>query len=546
MRTGLIILVVTALLPIGTLSVVQSYKSLEYSRTLIANRLVVNASATAGQEHDTLIIAKHTLLTLSQNINIRAMSALCRDRLKAGMHGNPGLINFVRSDANALVRCSVLPFKEGHSFKNEAWWARGIRNKGFLVSTPTYGSISKQNVLIGTLPLYDASGNNDGALTVVIKLDWLQASLDKSIKNDAAVIAITDAAGQILLKSGRQKLPKFNAQVAAGKAHEVVATDGTQWMYAAAPFFEKSLFVIYAEPKKQMMATALMQARIGLILPMIAILIASLALWLGTNMLVVRWLDSLRDVAAQFARGDYTGDPKRFEKAPREIKMLSDDFHIMAEAIKLRDADLQAALTVKTVVTLDIHHRVKNNLQIVSSLLNLQARQIEDPSAKAALDQTRTRIGALAQIHRLLYEDSNDSGHGDVDIAKLLDQLIIQLRILHRHQPNISLVTKVEQHFVPVDSAVPLSLFTVEAITNVYRHAFPPDIYGTAEISYTVRDNEARLSISDDGIGYKADDNSKSMGKQLMAAFAHQLGGTIEVDKGTDKGTVVTLHYPFS
>ena len=188
---------------------------------------------------------------------------------------------------------------------------------------------------------------------------------------------------------------------------------------------------------------------------------------------------------------------------------------------------------------------MKNNLQIVSSLLNLQSRRVEDPAAKAALDQTRARIGALAQIHRLLYEDSNDSAHGDVDIAVLLNQVTIQLRALHRHQPNIDLLCTVHSHFVPVDNAVPLSLFAVEAITNVYRHAYPKDAPGTARIEYVVIGGEACLTVNDDGAGYESSEQSNSMGHQLMAAFSHQLGGEMKIVKADGNGTTVTLTYPF-
>lgn len=540
----MILVVVAALLPIGTLSVVQALGSLDYARSLIANRLVTSALATAGQERDTLIIAKHTLTTLSENANVRSMGLGCREGLKAGLLGNPALNNFARSDANAVVRCSVLPFNAPLSFARETWWKRGIVANDFTISAPIIGAISKRPVLIGMLPIKDANGRNDGAITVAIKLDWLQASLDKATKDNSAVIAVTDAAGEIILINGSAKLPKFNTQAARAAIQEAASSDGTEWMYSTAPLYEQSLHVIYAEPKKQMMATALMQARIDLILPIVTILLASLALWAGTNRLVIRWLESLRDLASQFARGDYTGDPQRCERAPRELGALCDDLHVMANAIEARDADLQSALAAKTVLTIDIHHRVKNNLQIVSSLLNLQSRRIEDPAAKAALDQTRARIGALAQIHRLLYEDSNDSAHGEVDIAVLLDQLTIQLRALHRHQANIDLVCTVQPHFIPVDSAVPLSLFAVEAITNVYRHAFPADAPGTGRIDFDVADNQARLQVTDDGLGYERATESKSMGHQLMAAFAHQLHGEMKVVKGTDGGTVVTLTYP--
>lgn len=179
-------------------------------------------------------------------------------------------------------------------------------------------------------------------------------------------------------------------------------------------FYEQELYVVFAAPTKNLMATAVQQVRINLVLPIAALLMASLAIWVGTNRLVLRWLKSLGLLADQFAKGDFSGEADRFALAPRELSLLSTHLHSMARNIESRDQELQAALDAKTALTHDIHHRVKNNLQIVSSLLTLQAGKISDPAGREALSQTRARIGALAQIHRLLYEESHDSDHGNV------------------------------------------------------------------------------------------------------------------------------------
>ncbi len=544
LKTRLIFVVVVALLPIGTLSVFQALSALHYSRALIGNRLITSALATAGQERDTLVIAKHTLMTLGETETVRSMGAFCGEALNAGMRGNAPFNNFARSDANGNVLCSVLPFEAPLSFAKDDWWQRGITQKGFTISAPMMGIITKRPVLIGMLPVTKSDGSNDGAITVAIDMKWLQSSLDKVVRQPGSTIAVVDSTQNTLLISGRSIRPTFNPQTANGRIEEAVDADGVTWVYSAAPLYDKSLYIVYAEPKHVVMATALAQVRIDLLLPILTILLASIALWTGTNRLVIRWLNGLRNLASQFAQGNYTGDLKRYEKAPQELRALSDDLHVMAHAIEARDKDLHAALIAKTVLTLDIHHRVKNNLQIVSSLLTLQSRRISDPAAKSALDQTRARIGALAQIHRLLYEESNDAEHGEVDIALLLNQLTIQLRALHRHQPNIDLICTVESHLVPVDTAVPISLFAVEAITNVYRHAFAAGESGSARVAYEVVDQQACLRVTDNGIGYGIGDHSASMGTQLMTAFAQQLGGTLDIAENTGGGTVVRLTYP--
>jgi hypothetical protein len=144
LRNGLVLIVVAALLPIGTLSVVQALSSLRYSRTLIGNQLVTSALATAGSERDPLIISKQLLLTLSKNEDVRAGGAGCHDALKAGLGDSPALLNLARSDAVGRVQCSVLPFDPTTSFATEGWWQRGIKTQRFTVSALVVGQISKK------------------------------------------------------------------------------------------------------------------------------------------------------------------------------------------------------------------------------------------------------------------------------------------------------------------------------------------------------------------------------------------------------------------
>jgi two-component sensor histidine kinase len=327
------------------------------------------------------------------------------------------------------------------------------------------------------------------------------------------------------------------------KVADAIARDGTSWTYTVASLYERQLFVVYAEPTEQLMATALNQVRIGLLLPIVALLIACLAIWFGTNRLVLRWLESLRTLAAQFTQGNFAGDATKYVRAPREIGLLSADLHSMAHVIEARDHALLAALDAKTALTHDIHHRVKNNLQIVSSLLNLQAGKISDPAAREALSQTRARIGALAQIHRLLYEESHDSDHGNVNIASLLNALCSQLRALHRGQSDVQLNCDVTSQTVPINNAVPLTLLAVEAVTNAFRHGFSAGQKGTIILHFDVADGRATLSVIDDGIGFDATHATESMGHQLMTAFAQQLDGVLDITS-TPAGTAVTLTYP--
>lgn len=494
--------------------------------------------------HDPIVVGKQVLLALSEKDSVRSSDPGCREALKTGLGNVPGALSLTRADRMGRAICSALPLNSEISFADRPWWQTGIKASKFTLSAIVIGQISKKRVLIGMQPIKGNKGVNDGAVVVAIDASWLERSLARSEMSHDAAVAIIDREGRVVLTGDRRLLPRFDVSAGRAQVARAVAGNGVDWMYAVAPLYERELFVVYAEPTEQLMATALKQERISLILPILALLLAMLAIWIGTTRLVLRWLESVRALAAQFAKGNFPDERSRFAKAPREIGLLVNDLHNMANAIEGRDRDLKVALDAKTILTQDIHHRVKNNLQIVSSLLNLQTEKVHDSAARDALNQTRARIGALAQIHRLLYEDGHDGDQENVDIAKLLHALSAQLRSLHRSQKGILLACEAESQMIPINHAVPLTLLAVEAVTNAFRHGFAQEQKGRITVHFDLSDCEATLRVTDDGTGFDPTHQVASMGRQLMDAFAQQLGGVLTITSAVGSGTVVTLVYP--
>jgi two-component sensor histidine kinase len=255
---------------------------------------------------------------------------------------------------------------------------------------------------------------------------------------------------------------------------------------------------------------------------------------------VDRWFTKLRDQAAQIATGDYELDSSEFYGAPGDVGELSKALDDLAQIIAKREAEQRA-------LALEVNHRVKNNLQIVTSLLNMQASQIENPEVRAALGQARARIGALALIHRIIYEQNEGGAHGTADVARLMPELCAQLRGWYSDRSEIEFSCHASSYAVPLDSALPLVLFAVEAVTNAYAYAFPNGRQGTVELHFVVSENDAAmLAIIDNGIGYEPELMQKSMGRKLMNGFAHQLGGRLAITSSPQTGTEVRLDYAIS
>ena len=204
--------------------------------------------------------------------------------------------------------------------------------------------------------------------------------------------------------------------------------------------------------------------------PLLTFGLALVAVLVVTDRVVVRWLAYLQRIASLYARGRFRVRPVQAEQAPPEIRDLAETLEHMADAIVGRDAALRDNLAQKDALMREIHHRVKNNLQVISSLLNMQQRALTDPAARAAMCDTRQRITALALIYRALYQGPDLKR---VDLRPFLEELTAQLVAGEIGTgPAVRTELAADALVIDPDQLAPLALFAVEAITNAQKHAF--------------------------------------------------------------------------
>jgi two-component sensor histidine kinase len=235
--------------------------------------------------------------------------------------------------------------------------------------------------------------------------------------------------------------------------------------------------------------------------------------------------------------------PVHAEQMPPEIRQLAETLEDMADAILGRDAALRETLAQKDDLMREIHHRVKNNLQVISSLLSLQQRALKDPGARSAMGDMRQRITALALIYRALYQGPDLKR---VDLRAFLEDLTGQL-LSGRPGAGHPVATdiSVDPLAIDPDRLAPLALFAVEAISNAQRHALA-DRGGILSVRFRVHDGTAELEISDDGPVDDAALTAPGVGRTLMAAFARQLRGSTEVSRSSMGGMTASLVFPTS
>ncbi|MBD1920225.1 PAS domain S-box protein [Microcoleus sp. FACHB-831] len=248
-------------------------------------------------------------------------------------------------------------------------------------------------------------------------------------------------------------------------------------------------------------------------------------IWINLTVSLVRSTDSLGS--------NGLGEPKYFISA---IADISDR--------KRTEEQIKASLKEKEVLLKEIHHRVKNNLQIISSLLNLQSESIKDSRILDIFKEGQNRIDSMALIHEKLYQSENLDR---VEFCEYIQELASNLYYSYEAgSKDIVLTINVDNVQLGIDTAIPCGLIINELVSNSLKYAFPSGRSGEIIIDlHWEDDTELILSVSDNGIGFPQNvdfKNTESLGLQLVIALTNQLDGNIELNR--DIGTEFKLKFP--
>lgn len=544
LNQALILAVFVSLLPVAAFSILQGLLAQRHNQSLIGERLTSSALATAAMQREPIALSERVLGSLARNSVIRGMADGCSELIADVISDQQILINIIRSDTSGAVRCSALPFKPGTTFSGEDWWETGKTRQGFSVSRPTIGKVSGKRVIIAVNPLFDERNRFQGMMTAAIPIRWIEQALNKTRLSADAVAALADQDGRILVASAPTTISRVD--IDASFARTATLTDGQskKWLYSSAPIYRRELHVVYAEPQSALTGFARDQLRADFVFALLSLLFASLAVWIGMHRLVIRWLRRLGDLARQFAAGDFRGDRDLFRSAPYEIADFSENLHSMSEAISRRNAELEQAAIETRAMAREVNHRVKNNLQMILSLLGLQSARLPDSAARTVVDQTRARIAALALVQRLAYDTGTRAEQGFVDMPALLNELCEQVKAEFSGRRDISLLCEAEISEEHIDRAVPLALIVLEAVANAFRHGFPEGRGGKVLVTFREERGTRVLTISDDGTGYDpALRDARRMGRDLMVGLARQMDAQLNTRASAGSGVTITVEF---
>ncbi len=551
LRLRFLLIVHIALLPVALLSVWQGFDRLRLDQENVRENLRQSAYAAASDELNVFVSAEQLLRALATEADVRSGGPDCRRRLANAVEGLTFFTNLGRVSADGRVLCVAVPPAGSTDATKSVWWKDVLVHREFLIAGPVFSKSAGRPVLVGVLPLVTPEGAFDGTLNVAIDIAWLDIVQRQKRMPRSAVVALFDKSGNVVASNNAEVAKvvfAHGANAALGPDGLLSATgqEGEAWSFAMAPLVRRDYFVGFAMPSSHLFRFTYVHVTVDLLLPVLMIILASLAIWSATDRFALRWIVLLQRMAAAYRGGHYSIRPAALKQAPREFRALGDALSNMAQAVQERDKRLRDALEQKALLIKEIHHRVKNNLQIVMSLLSLQSSRLKDAVARDALDQARTRVNALALVHRMIYELDRD---GMVDLRPLLSEIVEQLHQgLGGDRRRLKLRLDVPSYNTEADTAIPLTLFTIEALTNAYKHGFP-DASKAGTISISLKRSapaRLRLVVEDDGRGVELDLEPKeqSTGSRLMAALANQVGGVVSTRRREGGGTLVELEFP--
>lgn len=419
-------------------------------------------------------------------------------------------------------------------------------------------------VISVNVPFTDDDGGLAGYLSVSIPHRGLKEHYDAVIGERPMELLTLNANGSVLSASGSldnaaNRLPADRpvSDLVGSGAQSFSARNkyGQQRVYYVVPVVEGEVYAVGAWENTSRVLSGSSNVKRWWTLPGLF----PMAMWVVCLIMVIVAIElqvvrPLRRLALKMRRfGRLRELPEPTPGLAEELSVIEDEFGAMATSLVRDEAVVMNAMHEKDVLLKEVHHRVKNNLQLISSIVNMQARRSRDPGAVRALRDVNQRVNSMATVHRRLYQAED---MGQIMADELLRDVIGPLSKL---VPEGAARPEIELQLDPIalypDQAVPAALLCVEAMTNALKYA-APDAEGRVWISVKLEqntDNKVTLrienSIDPQGQERKPDEGEEvfpppgaTLGTQLIQAFASQLEGCVESGQSVDKH-VLTLTF---
>jgi two-component sensor histidine kinase len=544
-RPRLLLFVGLALAPVALASMVQAILNFRAYQSETDRILIQTALYAAYSEQNIFTRAEQLLRSLARRPDATRNATDCYRELSDALVGAMPIINLTRVDAAGRVICMGAVSPDHMVYARLSWWDELHKSDHIIVGNQFSSRILKRALLPIALPIMNASGRFDGAISASVDLDWLESAPQVTKLPEGALSMILDGDGKVLASNRTIPAELPSAVLAKRKgAHERVFTvnsdAGKRWRWVVEPIGISDKYVAFGIPEPRLLGTFRWYLLADVLLTLAIVAATCAAIWLGTEWLVLRWTIYLKRVAVAYGRNHFTLSLDDMKNAPDEFRLLGREMKRMAMAIQDRDRNLSLALEQQSAMTREIHHRVKNNLQIVSSLIAIYAQNIANPVAKGAFRQIIARVDALTLIQRQIERNESEP---ILNMPVLFEQLAEQIRTLAAESNQIFRLTlDVEPRWLPPDTATPIVLFAIEALSFDIFLPWPDTRTRTVRLAFFDGPAGYVLHIEDATAG--ALPTPGSLSARILRSLSDQLRGRYTIEADPAGGEILTLRIP--
>lgn len=539
-----------ALLPFGLIAVVQTREIAKQAEAATDLSLLGLTEQASGAERNFIQEGFGAAEALSSIVRLFIEdAAACVSFLRTYQEasGVYSLVGFLPADG--VMTCSSAGGEYDFSAYPDFDVALATPERSVVLSRT--GPVTRQPTLVVVSPVFERDVFR-GSMLLSIDLETLNERPDFPTEINPSDLVIFNAVGDVVT-SDRARLVT-EADLPLNRSLKTLVGDNTsvfedvnskeeERVYAVVPIVPNVVYAMSIWRRADVLASANQTGTLSIFLPILMWLASLVVAFWSINRLAIRYIRKLGRQMRLFAYNRSMPRSAMGQGVPKEFVDIQTAFVGMAESIIRDEASLEDSLREKNILLKEVHHRVKNNLQLISSIMNMQIRRAPTNESRLVLKRLQERILGLATVHKSLYQGE---GLERFDAGALIEEIVGQLLVVGL--PAGSAIT-VEQSYAPVqldtDDGAPLSLLVSEAVTNAMKYIGQATPQNPAElkIALSQKDSEIAVFTISNSIGEAPEAESTGLGMQLINAFARQLNAevTTEITGGVHH---LTLTFP--
>jgi len=561
-RAALLLILAAALSPAYHIIVVTGAEHARQMEEQAAAEALRQAAALGDIQ---LLITESTrqmLSTLSALPDFQEKNLEIAGRILRSVHAeNPEYLNISLIEPDGRIGASsILP--RGTDLADRPYVKKALGREKFFAGEYVESVIGATPTFAYTYPIRDGSGRRVGILNALYSISSYSGKIDCSSMDPDSFLGIVDRNGTRLYFAppkktnpiGKPIKPEVWRRIQEGKdigTFQDTGSDGLIRFYGYRKLRlegepDPYITVVYATPRDKVLEKSRAITRRNLIAMTGAALLSLALAWGLSEFFFGRRLSRIGEVVNRL-RGGELGARVGLAGDSSELGRIAAALDGMAEAVQRRDAEreeetrrLGRLLEEKSILLKEVHHRVKNNLQMTLSLIHLQEGQgILDAQSLKGLE---SRIASMAMVHEMLYGSGNLT---DIDLSAYCPELLDLLRETYSVGGMVTATVDCDPVVCNLEKAIPFGLLLSELVTNAFKHAFRPGRAGSIRITLKAEGELARLCVADDGPGLPPGfdtGSSRGLGLQLARALAGQLGG--ELSWESDGGARFCVAFP--